>query len=30
MYAVKEAGRNGVRAVKTGATFDAIDDALTV
>lgn len=28
MYAVKEAGRNGVRAVQTGATFDTIADAL--
>ena len=28
MYAVKEAGRNGVRAVRTGATFETIDAAL--
>ena len=28
MYAVKAAGRNGVRAVKTGATFDALALAL--
>jgi diguanylate cyclase (GGDEF)-like protein/PAS domain S-box-containing protein len=28
MYAVKEAGRNAVRAVKAGATFDAITAAL--
>ena len=28
MYAVKAAGRNGVRAVKTGATFDALAVAL--
>jgi diguanylate cyclase (GGDEF)-like protein len=30
MYAVKEAGRNAVRAVKTGATFDTIAAALDV
>ncbi|MBA4094605.1 MAG: REC domain-containing diguanylate cyclase, partial [Candidatus Accumulibacter sp.] len=28
MYAVKDAGRNGVRAVRTGATFDTIAAAL--
>jgi two-component system cell cycle response regulator len=28
MYAVKEAGRNAVRAVRTGATFETIDAAL--
>ena len=28
MYAVKEAGRNAVRAVKTGFTFDTIAAAL--
>ena len=28
MYAVKEAGRNGVRGVKTGATLGVIEAAL--
>ena len=28
MYAVKDAGRNGVRAVRTGATLDTIETAL--
>lgn len=29
MYAVKEAGRNGVRAVKTGATLDTLEAVLS-
>jgi PleD family two-component response regulator len=28
MYAVKDAGRNGVRALKTGATLETIGAAL--